>query len=255
MSTMSSNDAVEGTLNFRSVADYRTTGGRLKSRSIYRSGAFEGVGEVGAEMMRKLDVRTAFDLRSTAEKARSPSPLLSMAGFTVVTEPHSIRHGDLYALFSAHGSTAEACAGVMRAIYATLPSEFAPIYRRYFMTMINADSLVVVHCAAGKDRTGVVVAMLLELLGVSRADIMDDYLATNVARDALYQRLLRQSHGVDYGAVPEELVEPMITANETYLEAMFATVARDYGDMKGYAGRALGLSHEYLEMLRQRLVA
>lgn len=245
---------VEGGLNFRSVADYRAASGRLKPRSIYRSGAFEGVGEAGAETMRRLDVRTAFDLRSESEKARSPSPLLSMAGFTVVTEPHTIRHGDLYALLADPASTAEACAGVMKAIYATLPGEFAPIYRRYFRTMIEAETLVVVHCAAGKDRTGVAVAMLLELLGVARGDIMEDYLATNASREALYRRLLRRSHGVDYGTVSDSLIEPMITANTPYLEAMFATVARDYGDMHGYARRALGLSDQDIETLRRRLV-
>src|SRR5690606_10196305 len=127
-------------LNFRAVADYPARGGRLKKRTIYRSGGFADVGEAGAEAMRRLDVRTAFDLRSDGEKARSPSPLLSMAGFTVVSEPHTIRHGDLYAVLADPGSTAQACADVMTAIYTTLPASFATIFRRYFRTMIDADN-------------------------------------------------------------------------------------------------------------------
>lgn len=245
---------VEGGLNFRAVAEYPAAGGRVRKRAIYRSGAFADVGEAGAEAMRRLGVRTAFDLRNEGEKARSPSPLLSMAGFTVVSEPHTIRHGDLYAVLADPGSTGAACAAVMTAIYATLPGEFAPIFRRYFRTMVDCESPVVVHCAAGKDRTGVVVAMLLDLLGVARDDIMDDYLRTNAARDALYRRLVARNHGVDYGAVADHLIEPMITANAPYLEAMFATVARDYGDMSAYAERALQLSREDIETLRRRLV-
>jgi protein-tyrosine phosphatase len=245
---------VEGGLNFRAVASYAARGGRVRPFAIYRSGAFEGVGAAGAEAMRRLGVRTAFDLRSEYEKARSPSPLLSTAGFTVVAEPHKIRHGDLYAVLADPASTAQACADVMAAIYATLPTSFAHIYRRYFRTMVEATTPVVVHCAAGKDRTGVVVAMLLELLGVSRDDVMDDYLRTNAARDALYQRLIRRSHGVDYGAVPEHVIEPMITANTPYLEAMLATIARDYGDMNAYAERALGLSRDDIETLHRHLV-
>lgn len=245
---------VEGGLNFRAVADYPAGGGRIRPRTIYRSGAFADVGETGAEAMRRLNVRTSFDLRNDIEKARSPSSLLSMAGFTVVTEPHMIRHGDLYAVLADPGSTAQACADVMTAIYTTLPGEFAPIFRRYFRTMVEAQAPVVVHCAAGKDRTGVVIAMLLEILGVSRDDIMDDYLRTNAARDALYGRLIRRSHGVDYGAVSDQLIEPMITANAPYLDAMFATIARDYGDMATYAERALQLSADDIETLRQGLI-
>lgn len=245
---------VEGGLNFRSVASYPAAEGRVKARMIYRSGAFEGVGEAGAEAMRRLNVRTAFDLRSDVEKARSPSPLLNLADFTVVSEPHAIRHGDLYAVLADRGSTARQCADVMTRIYETLPGGFAHIYRRYFRTLAGARTPVVVHCAAGKDRTGVVVAMLLELLGVSRDDIMEDYLATNAARDALYRRLIVNSHGVDYGAVAPNLIEPMITANVRYLDAMFSTVARDYGDMNAYAERALHLSSDDVETLRRRFI-
>lgn len=245
---------VDGALNFRSVAAYPAGGGRLKARTIYRSGAFEGVGEAGAEAMRRLKVRTAFDLRSDAEKERSPSPLLSIADFTVVSEPHMIRHGDLYAVLANPGSTAQACADVMKNIYATLPADFAAIYRRYFRTLAEAETPVVVHCAAGKDRTGVVVAMLLDLLGVNRDDIMEDYLKTNTARDALYRRLITHSHGVDYGAVADHLIEPMITANAAYLDAMFATVSRDFGDMATYAERALQLSRGDIETLGRRFI-
>ena len=245
---------VEGGLNFRAVADYPAAGGRVRKRSIYRSGAFADVGEAGVEAMRRLGVRTAFDLRNEGEKERSPSPLLSLAGFTVVSEPHTIRHGDLYDLLADPRSTAEGCASVMTAIYATLPGEFAPIFRRYFRTMVESESPVVVHCAAGKDRTGVVVAMLLELLGVSRADIMDDYLRTNAARDALYRRLVTRSHGLDFGAVAVPVIEPMITASAPYLEAMFATIARDHGDMNLYAEEMLNLSRADIDTLRQRLV-
>lgn len=246
---------LDGTLNFRAVAAYPARGGKLKAGTLYRSGEFHGIGESGIAGMRRLAVTTVFDLRSDSEKKRRPSPLLSLPDFRVATVPHDVRHGDLRAALSDAQSTPEACAGAMKAIYEDLPDRFAPIYASYFRTVLECPLPVALHCAAGKDRTGVGMALLLDLLGVSRADIMDDYLKTNAVRELLRERFSNHNSALGYVPHADRLVEPVIAADPDYLAAAFATIERDFGGMEHYVRGRLGLAADEIERLRSALVA
>lgn len=251
---MGKNDPVPGTLNFRAVFSFAAKGGRVKPAQIYRSGAFDDIGLEGLRAMQALDVITSFDLRSESEKLRRPSPLLDQEGFSVVSEPHDIRSGDLSALLAEPSATVQEAADVMRAIYARLPDEFSAVYQRYFRTLLATERPIAVHCTAGKDRTGVVIAILLDLLGVARDDIFDDYLATNAVRDALRVRLRSRNQGVDFGDVRHDLLEPVIACNASYLSAMFATLDQKYNGAQSYVVNVLALSDADIEQLRATLL-
>jgi protein-tyrosine phosphatase len=247
--------SIEGTLNFRAVAPYPAAGGRLRPGSLYRSGAFDGLDRAGVEAMRRIGVTTVFDLRTETEKAKRPSPLVGQAGFRIVAQAHDFRSGDLGAVLADLTSTVRAATDVMIAIYDRLPVQFTDVFRLYIGTVIETDGPVVVHCAAGKDRTGVAVALVLELIGVSRDDIFEDYLKTNAARDRLRQKFMGRNEGIGIAAVAPEVAEPVISADRRYLEAMFSAVERDFGDVRAYATRQLGFSETDLRNLALRLVA
>lgn len=245
---------IQGTLNFRAVAPYPARGGRLKQGALYRSGEFHDIGAPGLDGMRAIEVTTAFDLRSDTEKSRRASRLLTAEGFRVVTEPHDIRNGDLRAVLEDAQSTAEACATVMRSIYAALPIQFAAIYARYFREVGAGEGPMVIHCAAGKDRTGVAVALLLDLIGVSRDDVFEDYMKTDAVRDQLRQRFIGENGSLAFPAKNLRLVEPVITVDPSYLRAMFETIGENFGDTRRYAAECLGLGPQEIERLERRLV-
>jgi protein-tyrosine phosphatase len=246
--------SIQGTLNFRAVAPYRTSAARLKSNSLYRSGEFHDVTAAGLDGLRAIGVTTVFDLRNKAEKDRRPSPFLDLVDFKVETEPHDIRHGDLAAALADARSTPLTCKQIMESIYAGLPEQFAFVYARYLHTVGDCPSPVAVHCAAGKDRTGVGVALLLDLLEVSRDDIMEDYLKTNAVRDVLRHRFRNRTSYDDAGNI-DHLIDPVVTADPAYLHAMFSVIDREFGSTHRYVRNRLGLKETSIERLRLRLLS
>lgn len=244
---------ISGTLNFRSVAPYAAVGGRLRPDTLYRCGAFDGIGSDGIDCLKRIGLTTIFDLRSEQEKERAPSPLLFSDDFRVVSHPHRIRSGDLVALVRDPGATPDAAGTVMKAIYARLPLEFTAVFRVCFRTAVDSDLPFAVHCTAGKDRTGIAIALLLDMLGVDRGDIMEDYLRTNAARDALMHRI-RNRTGSEYAEVSEAVLDRIVTANPAYIEAMFATVDEQFGNANAYAAQMLDLSAQDQTRLRQHLL-
>ncbi|MCB1388223.1 MAG: tyrosine-protein phosphatase [Rhodobacteraceae bacterium] len=246
---------VPGTLNFRAVVPVALRDGGLRRGALWRSGAFDGIGAEGLQGLRARRVTTVFDLRADIEKARRPSPLLAQPGFTVATFPHDFRSGDLVEVMRRPGAVAEDAAAVMMAIYRRLLREFRGVYALCLRTVIANETPVAIHCTAGKDRTGIAVALILDLLGASRDDIVADYLRTNAASDLLRAKILHRDQGSDYGPVPAGLVEPVITADPRYLAAMFETLESDFGGSHAYASRVLGLSGAELDALARRLLA
>lgn len=246
---------VPGILNFRAVAPFAAAGGRLKPQALFRCGAFDGIAPEGRAALRAAGVRTVFDLRSEQEKGRAPSPLLQYPEFRVRSHAHSIRSGDLAALLEDPCATPEQCRAEMARIYAQMPLVFVDVFALLFRTAATDGAPLAIHCTAGKDRTGIAVALILDLLGVNRADIMEDYLQSNDARDALHAMLYMRTRAAGLGRVMPHLVTTMTTCRPEYLEGMFATVRASHGSTRAYATAALGLTPQMLDDIAAHLVA
>lgn len=245
----------KGTLNFRPVAAFRAAGGHLLGNSLYRSGAFGDVDAEGIAGLKALGLTTVFDLRAVREQKMTPSPMLKDRGFKILSHAHDIRHGDLIELLKSEDADADALKETMRQIYIHMPVEFSAVFRDVFRALIQRGPNLLVHCAAGKDRTGVVVALLLDLLGVSRDDILSDYLLTNLATEALLAKMDQRARALDLRRMAPDVAVALSQAHADHLEAMFRSVEDSFGTTNDYAIRGLGLSVAEIERLQHRLVA
>jgi protein tyrosine/serine phosphatase len=127
------------------------------------------------------------------------------------------------------------------------------LFSRYFRTLAEADGAIVVHCAAGKDRTGLICALTHHVLGVHADDIMADYLLTNdesrMARKmAFLGPWLRDTVGQ---TVDEAGLRVAVSVSPAYLETAFAVIREAHGSLDGYLSQVLGVD----EALRGRLQA
>ncbi|WP_030169755.1 tyrosine-protein phosphatase [Spirillospora albida] len=115
--------------------------------------------------------------------------------------------------------------------------------------MADADRLpLVFHCTAGKDRTGWMAAIVLMLAGVSRADVMDDYLRSNHYHREGYGRLL--DYLKESGRMEDpELLRPLLEQRPAYLEAAFDEAERRYGTFEGYVEKGLDVDGPTVERL------
>lgn len=187
---------VPGTANLRDLGGYPTTDGRvirrgrfLRSEAVSGPGAAEALGvwdPVHREHFERLGLRTVIDLRAPEEDEADPSAWQEATGATVLSMPvleggegsDNYFFGDLLA-----GHSNAFLVGDMVAFYGDILRRQGKVIGEVTRVLADPDrSATLVHCSAGKDRTGVTVAVVLEALGVPRELVVADYALTQLFR-------------------------------------------------------------------------
>jgi protein tyrosine/serine phosphatase len=235
--------------NFRDCGGYPAAGGRAMRRGkLYRSAHYPRATETDLAAMRKLGLSTIVDLRRPQEREFHPSPRWPEFNTRIVTHPgrdDMVLPPHLAAFERAGESGAEARAA-MTQIYRDMPLDpmFLELMRDYFAVLAEADGAVLVHCAAGKDRTGVAVALTHHMLGVNDADMWTNYLATNESVAARFADAgpMRDFLAREGRAVSDAAIRTILGVEEGYLRAAFATMDAEYGSRDGYLEDAVGVT-------------
>ena len=248
-------DRIPGTLNFRAVASVAARDGlRLAPGRLWRSGTFERVGPAALEAIRALGITSAFDLRSAREIDAHPAPFGAPDGIRVVMPRHSAHLGDLSTVIQDATARPEDVRHAMIRVYRDMPHRFTNVLAAALSHAVEAAEPFVINCTAGKDRTGVTVALILTALGVSRDDIFDDYLASNRAADDLHRMLKgRRGGGLNYDTLSDALLAPLHAADADYLAAFFAEVDAN-GGMDAFLSDRLGLDPAHRDRLAAHLL-
>lgn len=235
---------LDGCLNFRDLGGYPTTDGRrVRWRQLFRSDALHLLSPADVtQLCDTLQIGDVLDLRSTAEvHTDGRGPLAA----------HPIRFHHLPLFDGDTSARSERPAAYTLADRYFLLAEFAkgPI-ARVITTLANTTAPAVYHCAAGKDRTGVISAVLLGLLGVRDAIIVADYAATQENIDAIINRLMAtEGYQTMLSALPPDTLHAQPETMVTFLQR----VRLEYGSMHAYA-RSAGVSEQTIEQLEARLL-
>jgi protein-tyrosine phosphatase len=235
---------LDGCLNFRDLGGYATGDGRtLRWRQVFRSDALHPLSGADVDNLRDvLGLQGVIDLRSTAEIEADGRGLIGQTSLRFLHLP----------LFDGKVvSSEEARAGYSLAERYFLLAEFAKeAIGRVIQAVSDSPGPVVYHCAAGKDRTGVISAVLLGILDVEEELIVADYVATQENLDAIVERLM-ESRG--YRNVLSALPPDTLHADGETMISFLDRIRGQYGSMAEYA-RSAGVGDEALERLRSRLL-
>lgn len=260
---MSSNRILtfEGVDNFRDYGDYPTRhGARLAKGVLYRSAHHARASDVDLRKMEGLGLAVVVDLRRKSEREREPSRRPQRFSAEVIGNDIGDVGAAPHMNFVATTElTPENVRAFMIEEYRRFPFEprHLDLYRRYFHALAYGTGPLIIHCAAGKDRTGLLAALTHKVVGVHDDDIAEDYLLTNQAarieeRAPVSQEMIRQSTG----RTPSlEAVRAFLGVHPEYLAASLAEINAGHGALDAYLERALGVDADMKARLRARLLA
>lgn len=249
---------LEGVENFRDYGGYAVRGGRVASGQLFRAAHQARATPADLAVMADLKLATVVDLRRPRERDNDPS--LRHEGFAAqviqcdlgdqTEAPHVafLRETDL---------TPESARAFFLDYYDKAPFEprHQELFGRYFAALAKDEGPVLIHCTAGKDRTGLLAALTHHVLGVHDDDVRADYLLTNLAaRVDARLPMITQALEASLGKRPSETaVRAFLGVEASYLDAAFASIQARSGSIEAYLD-AIGADAATREAIRARLI-
>jgi protein-tyrosine phosphatase len=234
---------LEGASNFRDLGGYAARDGRtVRWRQIFRSNHLGHVTDADIEILRSLGVRSAFDFRGAEERVTALCDIREIAVHSLPIEPTVVASLRARAAAGTALSSVDAV-DVMRDSYRNYVLYNTPSFRALFAHLLEDRAPLVIHCTAGKDRTGFACALILHALDVPDDVIADDYLLTN----RLYRRDPNSSSDL-----PDEVRQVLGTVETSFLAAAFEAIGQEYGDLESYFSDGLNVRARERAQLKAR---
>lgn len=257
---MTTSIRLKGAPNFRDFGGCATADGRRVRRGkLFRSEALHQLTTDDHALLNGLGIRLVCDLRSDLERSRKPTawpaqqlPTLLVMDVNVDLRIESCELSDLLrADPTEHGALK-----MMLHAYRFIPDALAKHLGSFFTT-VAADGMtpLLLHCSAGKDRTGVLAALILLLLGVPRESVLADYLKTGQHHGiARFEADLALQLETVLGQTPApEMVKVIAGVRGIYLDSAIEEVTARYGSIESYFAGA-GVDREQVREFRSRLI-
>ncbi len=223
---------LETTLNTRELGGYRIegTGGYTEFGRLFRSDAANHPSEKDIAFLKNKGITTIIDTRSPDETERKPHGLAGIEGF------------DYHNIPILEGS------GIPESVEAVLASYYSiahsPGTSEVFKLIAGSETGVMFGCAAGKDRTGVIAALILWLCGVRKSDIVYDYMRTKQNIEPRFELIRRNFPDIDMN---------IVIPNENNIREFMRMIEENHGTVEGYF-EAVGIMPDVQWQIKGKLL-
>lgn len=247
--------SLSGVHNFRDYGGYASShGGRVRRGVLWRSAHHAGASDEDLARIDRIGLASVVDLRGDSEREANPcrrgpgftAQIFCQEGETAGLAPHLEAARDAMDAQSARQALIN--------YYRLMPhrDNLLGMLRCYFIALSRTARPSLVHCVAGKDRTGFAVAMMQHVLGVHRDDITADYLLTNSAGN-IEARIAEGARHVKarYGVADAATVRTIMGVDPAFLEASFEAIIDRHGSVDAYLEAVLEVDAARRERLRE----
>lgn len=245
---------LQGAVNFRDLGGYTTADGRrVRWNCVFRSGTLAGLTQNDYAYLQQIGIQIVCDVRNAEEVAVEPDAL-----------PDSMRYFHIPIYTDSDSSRR------LRALMLNPPQLELLMQEAYTRQMIdrnarpigdllrrlaNPENLpVLIHCTAGKDRTGITMAVLLSVLGVPDDVITADYSLSNYYYEAFRQIVGRAIDRLKWFGITVSDMQLLLTANPRMMQAVLDHIRQQYGSVEGYLRDAAGIEESVIQRLRENLL-
>ncbi len=235
--------SLEGAFNVRELGGLSTSFGRqTRTRQFLRADSLHALSPASQARLLEYGLKTVIDLRTKQEMMQEPNPFgnLDNVRYINISLFETI-------LQNPNGDTMSSLEGLY---IAALDHSQAAI-REVLKVLATSQSVTLFHCTAGKDRTGLVAALLLANAGVSQGAIVEDYTLTEKLAQPMLERLLREA--VKKG-MNEEFYAKLLTSKASTIQATLWYLEARFGSLEGYLIDGLGLEPDTLDRLRLKIL-
>jgi protein-tyrosine phosphatase len=233
---------VSGTLNFRDIGGYPVrSGGSTAWRTLFRSDALHLVDQAGSDLLGELGLRSVLDLRVMQETQIAPSPLADFAS-----------RGTEHTHLSLVGRDFSELPPELDGVYSFIVTRRAAAVGAAIKSLARPGALpALVHCTAGKDRTGIVIAFTLAVIGVPDHVIAADYALSSMYLDAEQTPVIGQIRASS--GLGDQLTDALMASPPDLIMRALALARSQAGSIEGYLA-SNGVTQADLTALRAALV-
>ena len=244
--------------NFRDFGGYAGVEGPVARGRLFRSGQLSRTTEADLQQLRALDIRYVVDLRRSSERIKQPDRMpQDWQGQTLSSDLGGEGLAPHIQFLKSGKLTENSGRDYMAGTYGRMPYEpsHVELFKGYFAALIRDDGASLIHCAAGKDRTGLLASLVHRALGVHEDDVMADYLATNAAvnLEARAEEMGQWLGKMTGHPVSRDAVVAFLGVDADFLHHAYRTIEARSGSVDTYMEQVLELNGAALGKLRQVL--
>ena len=245
---------MDGAYNTRELGGYKTTNGKsVKWGMLFRSDKLSDISETDQKYLQNLGIKRIVDFRSEGEKTEDPNNIPD--GIDYIETPINV-DGAMRSKIEAvlKGETNREIKSFLVDANEEFVTDYTDVYENFLRGLIVEDGPTLFHCTAGKDRAGFAAAITLIALGVSKENVIKDYMKTNIFTKDRIDEMIDKIELMSLYQVDADILRPLIGVERIYIETAFNSAEEKYGSLENFIREGLNISDEEIQTLRNKFL-